>query len=137
MEKKRILWIEDDVDMLRGLVRPLEKDGHEIIVAKNEKEALEKVNESESNFDLILFDIIIPTGKKGDVGDVPFVGMRLLENFLIKMKIGTPFIVLSVVRDHEMINEMLEMGVKKVLPKGAYLPSKLKEEVYEVLRVQD
>lgn len=135
MEKKRILWIEDDADMLMGLVRPLERDGHEIIVAKNEQEALEKVKESD--FDLILFDIIIPTGIKGDVGDVPFVGMRLLENFLIKMKIGTPIIVLSVVRDQNMINEVLEIGVKKVLPKGAYLPSELKEEVYEVLRVQD
>jgi len=135
MEKKRILWIEDDADMLMGLVRPLEIDGHEIIIAKNEQEALEKVKESESDFDLILFDIIIPTGIKGDVGDVPFVGIRLLENFLIKMKIETPIIVLSVVRDQEIINEMLKMGVKKFLPKGAYLPSKLREEVYETLGV--
>lgn len=137
MEKKRILWIEDDADMLMGLVRPLERDGHEIIIAKNEREALEKVNESESDFDLLLFDIIIPTGINGDVGDVPFVGMRLLKKLLVKMKIKTPIIVLSVVREQGMINEMLEMGVKKVLPKGAFLPSKLRDEVYETLGVQE
>jgi CheY-like chemotaxis protein len=135
MEAKRILWVDDDADLLMGLIRPLEKDGHEIVVVKDEKEALEKVKESESDFDLMLFDIIIPTGVKGAHGDVPFVGMRLLRELLIKMKIETPVIVLSVVRDPKLINEMYKMGVKKVLPKGACLPSELKETVYAALDV--
>ena len=134
METKKILWIEDEADLLMGLVRPLEKDGHEIIVVKDENEALETIEKSD--FDLILFDIIIPTGIQGDMGDVPFVGMRLLENILVGMKIKTPIIVLSVVRDSTMINKMYEMGAKKVLPKGAFLPSKLREEVYEMLGVR-
>ena len=134
MEARRILWIEDDADMLMGLVRPLEKDGHEIIVAMDEIEALEKIKENK--FDLILFDIIIPTGVKGNSRDIPFVGMELLKK-LKDMNIKTPIIVLSVVRDQKMINEMLDMGVKKALPKGAYLPSKLKEEIYEVLALQE
>jgi CheY-like chemotaxis protein len=131
MEQKKILWIEDDADMLMGLVRPLENDGHEITVAKDEKEALERIEKFD--FDLILLDMIIPTGVKGDVGDVPFVGMRLLKKLSIDMKLKTPIIVLSVVRDSEIISEMYGLGVEKVLPKGAYLPSKLKEEVYESL----
>jgi len=134
METKKILWIEDEADLLMGLVRPLEKDGHEIIVVKDENEALETIEKSD--FDLILFDIIIPTGIQGDMGDVPFVGMRLLEKLLVGMKIKTPIIVLSVVRDSTMINKMYEMGTKKVLPKGAFLPSKLREEVYEILGVR-
>jgi len=134
MEARRILWIEDDADMLMGLVRPLEKDGHEIIVAMDEIEALEKIKENK--FDLILFDIIIPTGVKEDPGDVPFVGMELLKK-LKDMNITTPIIVLSVMRNKKMINKMYEMGVKKVLPKGAYLPSKLKKEIYDVLGLRD
>ena len=134
MEARRILWIEDDADMLMGLVRPLERDGHEIIVATDEIEALEKIKENK--FDLILFDIIIPTGVKGNSRDIPFVGMELLKK-LKDMNIKTPIIVLSVVRDQKMINEMLDMGVKKVLPKGAYLPSKLKKEIYDVLGLRD
>lgn len=134
MEQKRILWIEDDVDMLMGLVRPLEKDGHEITVAKDEKEALELIGKSV--FDLILLDIIIPTDVKGDVEDVHFVGMRLLKTLSIDMKSKTPIIVLSVVRDQEMIKKMKDFGVKEVLEKGAYLPSKLKEQVYETLELQ-
>ena len=135
MEQKRILWIEDDADILMGLVRPLKKDGHEITIAKDEKKALELIGISV--FDLILLDIIIPTGVEGDKGDIPFVGMRLLKTLSIDMKIKTPIIVLSVVRDPELIGEMNGRGVEEVLQKGAYLPSKLKEKVYEVLGVQE
>lgn len=131
MKAKRILWIEDDADLLMGLIRPLKKDGHEIIVAKDEKEALETIRKTD--FDLIILDIIIPTGVKGDKGGVHFIGVRLLEKLLVDLNIKTPIIVLSVVRDPDMIEEMYAMGAKKVLPKAAYLPSKLKEEVYTAL----
>ena len=132
MEIKKILWVEDEADLLMGLVRPLEKDGHEIIVAKDEEEALELIGKSD--FDLILLDIIIPTGVDGDIGDVDFVGMRLLKTLSIDMELKTPILVLSVVRDQKMIKEMKNgFGVKEVLEKGAYLPSKLKEKVYKVL----
>ena len=134
METKKILWIEDDADLLWGLVRPLEKDGHKIIVAKDKKEALEMIGKYD--FDLILSSINIPVGVGEDKGDYPFVGMRLLKELSTEMKIKTPIIVMSVVRDQGMINEMYEMGVKKVLPKGAYLPSKLREEIYATLDVR-
>ena len=134
METKKILWIEDEADLLMGLVRPLEKDGHEIIVVKDKSEALETIEKSD--FDLILCDIIMPTGIKGDMGDVPFVGMRLLEKLLIELEIKTPIIVLSVLRDASMIDKMYEMGAKRVLSKGALLPSKLRDEVYEMLGVR-
>ena len=131
MKSKRILWVEDDADLLMGLIRPLEKDGYEIIVAKDEKEALETIKKPD--FDLIILDIIIPTGIKGDKGDVHFIGMHLLKKLLVDLNIKIPIIVLSVVRDPEMITKMYKMGVKRVLPKGAYLPSKLREEVYNAL----
>lgn len=135
MERKRILWIDDDADLLKGLVRPLEKDGYKIIVAKNEKDALERIEEF--NFVLILSEITLPTGIKGSAKPPPFVGMRLLETLLINMKIKTPFIVLSVISDEEMISDMYKMGVKKVLQKGEYLPAKLKKEIDELLEVRD
>ena len=131
METKKILWVEDDADLLMGLVKPLKKDGHEIIVARSEQEALETIEKSD--FDLILSDIIIPTGIERDPENCSYVGMQLLETLLIDMKIKTPIMVLSVVCDREMIEKMYEMGVKNVLQKGAYLPSKLKEEVYATL----
>jgi CheY-like chemotaxis protein len=135
MKAKRILWIDDDADLLMGLIRPLEKNGHEIVVVKDEKEALETIKKLD--FDLIILDIIIPTGIKGDKGDVHFIGMRLLEKLLVDLEIGTPVIVLSVMRDPEMITKMYDLGVEKVLQKGKFLPSKLRDEVYETLGVQE
>ena len=134
METKKILWIEDEADQIKGLVRPLEKDGHEIIIAEDESKALETIEKSD--FDLIICDIIMPTGVNGDMGDVSFVGMRLLKKLLIELEIKTPIIVLSVVRDTSMIDKMYEMGAKRVLQKGAFLPSKLRDEVYEMLDVR-
>lgn len=133
MERKRILWIDDDADLLNGLVRPLKKDGYKIIVAKNEKEALERIEEFD--FVLILSEIIIPTGTKGSAKNPPFAGMRLLKTLLVDMKIKTPIIVLSIVSDEKMMGDMLDMGVKKILQKGEYLPAKLKKEVYKVMGV--
>lgn len=133
MESKKILWIEDDASKLMGLVRPLEKDGHKIIIATDEKEALELIEKS--NFDLILVDILIPTGRKYDKGNEHFVGMRLLNKLLVEMNIQTPIIVLSVVSDKEMIENMTLIGVNKVLSKGVLLPSKLRQEIYEILGV--
>jgi len=130
MEQKMILWIEDDADKLMGLVRPLEKDGHKIIVTYNEAEALEKIDKC--NFDLIIVDIIIPTGVKEDKGDIPFVGMELLKKIKEK-QINTPILVLTVVRHKKMIDEMYHLGAIKVLKKGACFPTKLKEEIYEIL----
>lgn len=133
MEQKKILWIEDDASKLMGLVKPLEKDGHKIIVAIDEKEALELIDKF--NFDLILIDIIIPAGIKNDKGDEHFVGMRLLNRLMVEMNIQTPIIVLSVVHDKEMVDKMFLMGVNKVLSKGVLLPSKLRHEIYETLGV--
>ena len=131
MNKKKILWIEDDATELMGLVKPLEKDGHKIVVAEDEIKALEIIDKF--NFDLILFDIIIPSGIKGNIGNEYFVGLRLLRKLIFEMNIKTPIIVLSVVRDQEMINEISNLGVKKILQKGAFLPSKLKEEINDTL----
>ena len=139
MKTKKILWIDYDTDSLIELVKPLEKDGYKIMVANNEKEALETIEKSKSDFDLILSDIIIPPDVKRDAKKIPFVeiGMRLLKTLLIDKKIKTPIIVLSVVSDKEKIGKMYDMGVKKFLQKREYLSSKLREEIYKVLEVQD
>lgn len=139
MKTKKILWIDYDTDSLIELVKPLEKDGYKIMVANNEKEALETIEKSKSDFDLILSDIIIPPDVKRDTKKIPFVeiGMRLLKTLLIDKKIKTPIIVLSVVSDKEKIGKMYDMGVKKFLQKRECLANELKKEVDEILEVQD
>ncbi|OQY23725.1 MAG: hypothetical protein DRJ03_27205 [Chloroflexi bacterium] len=44
----RILWIDDDYEMIRGIVRPLEKAGHEIDPVRTITAALEKLGDESS-----------------------------------------------------------------------------------------
>lgn len=129
MQTKNILWIEDDAAMLDGLVRPLRKDGYQITVAFTEKEALKALDEKE--FDLILFDIIIPSGS--DENYEEFVGVRLADEIIINRNLRTPIIGISVVNRPDILDHLYKLGFKKILPKGYVLPSVLKEEVDKIL----
>jgi len=130
-----ILWVEDDANIIYSLVRPLERDGHKIIIAENEKETLQKLETD--NFDLIIFDIIIPTGEEGNFKYIDYVGLKLLEKILIDMKINTPIIIVSVVNKPNIIQQTKDLGVKKFLIKGSLLPSQLKIEIYQLLGLID
>jgi DNA-binding response OmpR family regulator len=54
-----ILWIEDDFYHVRGLVKPLEKDGYKITIARSVIEAKEHLINWQ-DFSAILLDLIIP-----------------------------------------------------------------------------
>ena len=135
MNKLNILWVEDEADKIDSLVWPLKRDGHKIIIAENEKEALHKLQID--NYDLIIFDIIIPTGEKGTLEYIDYVGMTLLEKILIEMRISNRILVLSVVSDPQMILRTKELGVKEFLVKGPLLPSQLKIKIYQLLGLTD
>ena len=57
-EPKKIILIEDEELMNNLLKKKLEKEGYEIIVARNGEEGIEKIREIIP--DLILLDIIMP-----------------------------------------------------------------------------
>ncbi len=58
-EGRKILIVEDDVRNIFALSSVLEPKGANIIIARNGREALEKV-ESEAHIDLVLMDIMMP-----------------------------------------------------------------------------
>ncbi|MBN1353152.1 MAG: response regulator transcription factor [Candidatus Omnitrophica bacterium] len=54
----KVLIIEDEVSLLKGLQDNLEEEGYKVVTASNGKMGLEKaVNE---NFDLVLLDVMLP-----------------------------------------------------------------------------
>jgi len=58
MNKKKILFIEDEIDQIVMVQTRLEGSGYEVIGAMDGEEGLKKVHEE--NPDLILLDLIIP-----------------------------------------------------------------------------
>jgi len=134
MINKKILWIEDDAHRLMAMFRPLEAEGYTVVCASDEISAIEHLKNTE--FGLIVLDIILPTGKDGedDVDDDfdPFVGSKLAEKIVGDMKLRTPILGLSVVNDEKVIEELRKHHIT-VLPKGRLLPSALKNEVKKIL----
>ncbi len=62
MKKIRILWTDDEIDLLRAHILFLEEKGYEVVTAKSGDEAIELVRSS--LFDLIFLDEHMP-GKSG------------------------------------------------------------------------
>ena len=57
-EKKRILVIDDDVNILRVFKSILEKEGYHVETAETGKAALEKIKEQK--FNVCLIDVVLP-----------------------------------------------------------------------------
>jgi len=147
-KSKKILWIEDDHYHLRGLTRPLTKDGYEIIAAKSYNQAVIELDKHKEDLCLILLDLIIPrsltdaTEPKESEGefhnkiekpiDLVENGMGLLNYIKQELKLTIPVIVLSIVRNDDIIKRLENNGVKRIAKFGL-LPNKLKELVLKEL----
>ncbi|HET8551269.1 MAG TPA: response regulator [Gammaproteobacteria bacterium] len=57
---KRILVIEDDRDILQGMMMLLEMEGYSVVAAENGQIALDYLHAAETLPDLILLDLMMP-----------------------------------------------------------------------------
>ena len=58
MRKERILWADDEIDLLRAYVLFLEEKGYEVVTANNGKDAVELCQKE--SFDIIFLDENMP-----------------------------------------------------------------------------
>ena len=123
IQKKRILFIEDEDIFLEMFGKKLEDEGFELEYAKNGawgiKEALEK------DFDLIITDMVMPA-----VGGEEIVRRLKAEE---KTK-NIPIIVLSASLIEEDIKPVREMGIADFFEKTRVIPSDLARRVRELLK---
>lgn len=127
---KKILWVEDDADRLGGLIMPLNNE-YEFTLAFDAQEAMNYLNKY--TYDLILLDLILPQGNDEFDEPITFVGVKILENISQNLARNVPIIVLSVVRDEDVISKIMKFNVEAILPKGRLRPSELKKEIENVL----
>ena len=62
MQKKQILWADDEIDLLQPHIMFLQSKGYDVDTVTNGDDAIAKV--SEKNYDIILLDEMM-TGKDG------------------------------------------------------------------------
>lgn len=95
---KKILLIEDNETIIKGLKYSLEQEGFEINLAINIKEAKEKIVANKYN--LIILDITLPDGN----------GFKLCE--YIKSNIDTPIIFLTAKDEEQDVVKGFDLGAE-------------------------
>jgi DNA-binding response OmpR family regulator len=101
-----ILVIEDDDIMLKAIRNILRKDGHEVITAKDGKEAFEKLDNEE--YDVVITDLMMPYANGLEV-------VSRLRSNMLKRHVG--IIVCSSVGNEETITEAFRLGADDYLKK--------------------
>ncbi len=142
--KKRILWIEDDYHVIKGLVRPIEKEGFIVDSATSALEGYKKAPQWQS-YDLIVVDIILPINDGS--GSVPkevqawqaeeHAGIGLLKWIKLDLKVKIPVVVLSVVRDPIKRFDLGELGIDDCLIKRGLLPEQVKKLIFGLLGIDE
>ncbi|MCK9592271.1 MAG: response regulator [Methanoregula sp.] len=138
MAKCNLLWIEDDAVTIAALMKPLTEEAGCIVTNVRDFEAAKEII-SKDQFDLIILDIIIPSGRKFSSSDEinatlkeEYFGIQFLKTLSSD---SPPVIVVTVVNDPEIIEKIRKIPcVKDTFDKGGLLPSVLKKSVLKNLK---
>lgn len=118
-----ILVAEDDLIMLKTIEHRLKKDGHNIILCQDGREALNKIEEL--SLDLIITDIMMPFSS----------GLEIIG--AVKKKEGkkTPVIVLSAMGQENVVLEAFQLGADDYITKP-FSPNELSMRVKRYIPVE-
>lgn len=100
-----ILIAEDDIVMLKTLELCLKKDGHNVIISHDGKEALTRIEEMSP--DLIITDIMMPCSS----------GLEIIDAVKNKDRKKIPIIVLSAVGEEQVVLEAFKLGADDYISK--------------------
>lgn len=124
-KKAKILFIEDDVTLVKMYERKFTSDGYEVVIAYDGMEGLEKATKEKP--DLVLLDIMLP---KLD-GLALFKKMRSLpETF------NTPVILLTNFGQEDAVFECFKLGAVDYLVKADVTPQQVVAKVENFLAEQ-
>ena len=116
----RILVAEDEIIMLKTIDFRLKKDGHEVFLAEDGQQALEKI--AELSPDLIITDIMMPYAS----------GLEII-GFVRKNKDKkVPIIILSAMGQEDVVLEAFELGADDYITKP-FSPNELSVRVKRLL----
>ncbi len=112
----KILVVEDNQLILRMLEFRLKKDGHEVIVTHNGREAIEKIEAVQP--DLVITDILMPYVS----------GLEVVAAVKKKYPTGTPVIILSGMGQENVVVEGFQLGADDYITKP-FSPNELSARV--------
>jgi DNA-binding response OmpR family regulator len=113
----KILVAEDDTIMRRIIELRLKKDGHELIMAVDGREALRHINES-GIFDLVITDMMMPFSS----------GLEIVSKVKCNVEKKTAVIVLSSLGQENVVLEAFNLGADDYITKP-FSPNELSMRV--------
>ena len=108
----KVLICEDDEMILKMVEFKMKREGYDVEVARNGKEAAEII--SKRTFDLIITDLLMPY----------MTGLELINLARTNLKVTTPIIVLSKIGLEETVLKAFDMGADDYVVKP-FSPSEL------------
>jgi DNA-binding response OmpR family regulator len=105
MSRKKILLAEDNSTLSLLLKFRLEKEGYELFMAVDGKEAVEIIDKH--NLDLIITDIMMPY----------ISGLEVISYIRNKLKVEIPIIVFSSAGQEEMVLKAFDLGANDFMGK--------------------
>jgi Response regulators consisting of a CheY-like receiver domain and a winged-helix DNA-binding domain len=116
----KILIAEDDELMLRTLEFRLKKDGHQLILARDGREALEKIDQFLP--ELVITDIMMPY----------LSGLEVVA--ALREKHQTPIIILSAMGQEDIVLEAFRLGADDFITKP-FSPNELSVRIKRFMLV--
>jgi DNA-binding response OmpR family regulator len=127
---KTIVWIEDDVDIIGPVMRPLERAGYQVTRMRTAKEVFDNVQKLH-DADLILLDMLLPSGGC-ELEFSRYTGLDIFRELKENHDLATPVVALTVVAREEVRKNLRLLGVADIIRKPVR-PSELKERIEQVL----
>jgi DNA-binding response OmpR family regulator len=112
----KILIAEDDQLMIKMLEFRLKKDGHEVIITHDGREAVNKLEEFQP--DLVITDIMMPY----------LSGLEVVSAVKKRYPTGTPVIILSGMGQENVVLEAFQLGADDYMTKP-FSPNELSVRV--------
>ncbi|GGK50390.1 MULTISPECIES: response regulator transcription factor [Flavobacteriaceae] len=119
-EKKKIVLAEDNSTLSLLLKFRLQKEGYDIFIAKDGKQAIELIEEH--NPELILTDIMMPY----------ISGLEVISHVRNKLEMKVPIIVFSAAGQEEMVLKAFSLGANDFMGKP-FSPNELVIRVKRLL----
>jgi DNA-binding response OmpR family regulator len=120
IKNKKILLVEDDPFIADIYITYLEKEGFEVVHAKDGAECLSKINDNGERFDLILLDLLLPN----------IDGFEVMRRTKDK---NMSIIALSNLSSKEDIEKAFSLGAKDYFIKTKFRPKEIVEKIKKFL----
>lgn len=143
-QSRKILWIEDDYYHLKGLIKPLKRNGIQVDVARTFVEAKAMLL-NWKEYDLFLCDLIIPfsfnmfedvksnSEKIISADDLVIHGTSIIEHLVKEIGIDAPIFILSVVQNESIIKKISRYTNVTYVHKLGLLPYELYDIVMDAI----